>query len=58
MPTKKNQATTERSTEQIMRDLDLARLMREPAAIKRLSAELKKAINKIFTADGCPFPKK
>ena len=52
---KTNQPTTERTTEQIMRDLDLARLMREPEAIERLSAELKKAINKIFSADGVPF---
>jgi hypothetical protein len=51
-----NTKTTERPTEQIMRDLDMARAMDQTEAIERLSAELKKAINTIFSAEGYPFP--
>jgi hypothetical protein len=60
MPTNTNQSTAkqEPTLEQLMRDLDMARAMGETQAVNRLTDRLRAAINKIFTADGVPFPKK
>jgi hypothetical protein len=41
-----------------MRDLDIARAMGETQTVNRLTDRLRAAINRIFTADGIPFPKK
>jgi hypothetical protein len=53
----KTNTAQEPTLEQLMKNLEMARLIGDPEPIARISAQLKKAINKIFTADGVPFPK-
>lgn len=45
---KTNQPTTERDTDHIMRNLDIARAFDDVPTVELLTAELKKAINSIF----------
>jgi hypothetical protein len=47
----KTNTAQEPTLEQLMQSLEMARLVGDPEPIERISAQLKEAINKIFTAD-------